>query len=290
MLRRSSKFYSKSLTLFIGILEMVKVGKIAADIAKDLGMPKSHVFYYLKKGREMGYLKQVMRDAFSSVELTQAGKNLLDQYTNNNMSVPICRCENLQFKAVITKMPVIPVDWKKVEMHHWTQYITQIDGIKIKLNTGNPPTLLLLPSPIEGENPNDLIVTLVYVCVNLILELSDKFGLELGKLQPCSRPEWLVYDPVARALCKNNGQITYEGIGKVNASPPRSIGELEFQDPMMLIDYILMPKRVERIEKMIEQSQCDEEYCRGQTHVSVIDPLIPVYCSTYGSLVPLLVL
>jgi hypothetical protein len=36
-----------------------------------------------------------------------------------------------------------------------------------------------------------------------------------------SRGEWLVYDPVAESFCKNSGcgKVTYEGVGKVNASP-----------------------------------------------------------------------
>lgn len=87
----SSKFYSKSLTLLVCILELVKEGTIAADIARCLNMKKPHVSYYITKAKKQGYLKQITRDAFAILELTQAGKNFLDQYTQNNPSIPICR-------------------------------------------------------------------------------------------------------------------------------------------------------------------------------------------------------
>lgn len=85
----SSKFYPKSLTLLVRILELVQQGTIAADIARYLQMKKSHVSYYITKAKSLGYLKQVTRDAFAFNELTQAGKNFLDQYTQNNPINPI---------------------------------------------------------------------------------------------------------------------------------------------------------------------------------------------------------
>ena len=54
-------------------------------------------------------------------------------------------------------------------------------------------------------------------------------------------------------------QVTYDGIGKVNASPPRHIGEFEFHDPRALADYLAMPKRVHNIETMLEKGTPEEE-------------------------------
>ena len=75
----------------------------------------------------------------------------------------------------------------------------------------------------------------------------------VGRLSLSSRAEWLVYDPIAGPFCKHNGQVTYDGIGKVNASKPRNIGEFEFHDPRSLQGYLLMPKRMERMETLLEQ-------------------------------------
>lgn len=252
ILNRSSKFYSNSLTLLVSILELVQERIIAADIARRLKMNKSHVSYYIKKSKECGFIKEITRDTFAVLEVTQPGKNFLDQYYKNNPLTPICRLENIQFIAPITLMPKIPVDWKRVEMHNWIQYNSQVDNVKVRLNLGKTPTLELFPSPVDGDNPNDLIIITVYECVNALTELYTRIGLRVGKLEISSKPEWLVYDPVAKMFCKYHGQITYEGIGKVYVSKPRRIGEIEFHDPRNLIDYLTMPKRVKNIETKLD--------------------------------------
>jgi hypothetical protein len=249
----SSKFYSKSLTLLVPILEMINQGIICSDIAKNLNVSKSHVFYYVTKAKEKNLVKEIFRDTFKSIQLTQAGKNFLDQYDKNRVTVPICRAENIRFKAVIEQMPIIPVDWKKIEMHNWTQYTSQIDNVKVRLNTGHIPTLELLPSPVEGADPFELLVTNVYECYNVLTNLYSKIGLKTGRLELGSRGEWLIYDPIARAFCKHNGQVDYQGIAKVNASRPLNIGELEYYDPRALKDYLLMPYRIKNMEDNVQK-------------------------------------
>lgn len=237
----------------VSILELVQQGLIAAKIATLLQMKKSHISYYITKAKNQGYITQVTRDTFSVLKVTQTGKNLIDQYKHNNPSIPICRLENIQFKARILQMPTIPIDWKKIQMRNWAQYTSQIDNVKVRINMGTNPTLEILPSPVDGDNPNDLIVTTVYECINAILNLYERIGLKVDKLQVSSRPEWLVYDPVAREFCKNNGQVTYDGIGKVNASRPRQIGEIEFNDPRALIEYLNMPTMVKNIQNEVNR-------------------------------------
>jgi hypothetical protein len=53
--------------------------------------------------------------------------------------------------------------------------------------------------------------------------------MHIGILYP--KGEWVVYDPIAKSLSNQFGQIIVDGIGKVNASKPRRIGELEWFDP-----------------------------------------------------------
>jgi predicted transcriptional regulator len=249
----SSKFYRKSLTFIVPILEMINQGIICSNIAKTLNIEKSHVFYYVSKAKENGFVEESMRSSFVEFKLTQAGKNFLDRYYKNNPSNPVCRLENLQLKALITQKPTIPVDWKKIEMRNWTQYSSEIDSVKVRLNIGKIPTLVILPSPVDGDNVYDLIVKTVEECIMAKLELYDRIGLKVGKLQVCSKPEWLVYDPIAKEFCKHNGQTTYQSLGKVNASKPRKIGEFEFYDPRALLDYMLMPHRLKDIETMVKK-------------------------------------
>jgi hypothetical protein len=251
-LNNRSKFYSESLTLMVRILELVQVGLSAADISRTLNMNKSHVSYYVTKAKKLGYIKQIIRDTFAVLAITQPGKNFLDQYNNNDKILPICKAENIQFKAVVTRMPSIPVDWKKIEMRNWVQYTSEVDEVKVRINKGKIPTLELIPSSVEGDDPYDLFVILVSECYNVLNILHDRIGLSTGRLHLSSRGEWLVYDPVAKHFCKHNGQVTYEGIGKVNASRPRHVGEFEFHDPRMLTDYLTMPIRIKNIEDKLD--------------------------------------
>jgi DNA-binding MarR family transcriptional regulator len=256
---KSSKFYSKSLTLLLPLLKLINRGYTATEIAKELNKSKSLLSYYIKKAEKLGYVKESMRDAFKSLELTQAGQNFLDQCEKIEPT-HICRAENIRFKAEVLEMPRVPIDWNRVQMHNWVQYTSKVDNVYIKLNMGEKPTVELLPSPVDGEDPNELLITLVYDCTNVINAIHERFGIKLGRLQSSSRGEWVVYDPIAKNLCQYNGQVTVDGIGKVNASKPRNIGEFEFHDPRALVDYMAMPRRLYNVERKVSdlEAKVDE--------------------------------
>src|SRR5437870_4345331 len=111
-----------------------------SEIAKSLKIEKSHVSYYVARAKRLGYVKEIARDTFKILELTQAGKNFLAMY-HKSSELRICRVENMRFKAPVYKMPTIPVDWDRVEMRNWTQYCNIVDVIKVKINRGINPTI-----------------------------------------------------------------------------------------------------------------------------------------------------
>lgn len=93
-----------------------------------------------------------------------------------------------------------------------------------------------------------MFIIMVYDCT-----LHDRIGIKVGRLQLGSRGQWSVYDPIARAFCKSVGQVSYEGVAKVDASKPGHFGEFEFHDPRALLDYLAMPERVHNIEQDSEK-------------------------------------
>lgn len=293
MAAKTSKFYAKSLIL--PILDCVRQGLIAAEIAKTMCIQPSAVSYYLSRALHSGYIIPVFRDAYKSYELTESGKSFLEQY---ELNVPFTlRAENIRFRANIVRMPTIPVDWKKIDMHNWKQYSSRIDGMHIRLNVAKTSVLEFLPTPKDGDDPFAIFVILVFECVNVILDLYDKIGLRVGPLELGSRGEWLVYDPVARSFCRSNGQVTYSGIGKVNASKPRCIGELEFFDPRALQNYLLMPPRVanidvrtERMETMITTLVQKNNDHLSTTERSYLSAMSMISSSCYCSLKPIIFL
>src|SRR5205807_9176673 len=122
-----------------------------SQIAKFLKIEKSHVSYYIAKAKKRGYVIEIARDTFKILELTQAGKSFLAMY-HKYSEVPICRLENVRFKAPVYKMPTIPGDWGRVEMRNWTQYTFIVDEIRIKLNGGNSPTVEFIPGTIDWDS------------------------------------------------------------------------------------------------------------------------------------------
>jgi DNA-binding MarR family transcriptional regulator len=254
----SSKFYPKSLTLLVSILEMIRDGFIAAEIAITLNQSKSLISYYIHKAEKFGYVKESIRDSFKVIELTQAGKNFLAQYENQDaLHKPICRLENVRFKAPVIKMPAIPTDWEKVQMNNWIQYGSEVDNIRVHLNIGTKPSIEFIPSPVDGEDPYKLHAMVLYDCTQVAKKLEEALGMQIGRLELSSKTEFVYYDPIAKAFCKHNGQLTVDSIGKINASKPRSIGEFEFHDPKALAAYMAMPARLYNIENQMDSLKQD---------------------------------
>jgi hypothetical protein len=252
--------------LIVHILEMVRDQYTQAQIAKILGITKPHVYYYVKKAIIFGYVKEVCRNRIKILEVTQIGKNFLDQYSygygkqyskqSSGMhyydQLPICRAENVRFKAYVYRLPTKSLDWNKVEMNNWSQYNNIVDDIKVHLNNGRAPTIEFIPSPIDGSNPWELFGILYNDCNQVAKKLEMILDMEIGRLELEPGAEWVVYDPLAKLISRYNGQITLDGLGKINASKPLRRGEIEYFDPRFAVDYITMPKRVSNIEKLLE--------------------------------------
>jgi hypothetical protein len=77
--------------------------------------------------------------------------------------------------------------------------------------------------------------------------------MKIGRIEQSSKPEYVAYDPVARAFCKHNGQITIDGTGKINASKPRRTGELEYYDVNRAVEYMTMPRRISDLEQSVKE-------------------------------------
>ncbi len=236
---------------------MISEGLSMTKISRELYIKKSHVSYYIKKAKDRGYVKEVTRDTFKILEITQAGKNFLAMYQDlSAKSTPICRAENIRFKAPVYKMPSSLVDWQKVEMHNWTQYTSNVDCIKVKFNDGKEPNIEFLADPIDGSDPIKLYCTLLLDCEDAAKYLERTLDMRIGRLEVSDKGEWVVYNPLARTIAKYAGRITIPGIGKINASLPDRIGEFEFFDPRAAAQFLDMPRRLERIEQIVKSLEC----------------------------------
>jgi hypothetical protein len=265
-----SKFYRKSLILILPILKMINEGITIADISQSLNKSKSLVSYHVQNLLRLGYLKEDVYDAFKGFALTQAGQNFVDQYEKKQHDIinhPICRLENIRFKADVLEMPNVPVDWEKIEMHNWVQYRSVVDDIRVHINLGQQPTVELIPSPADGQNPNDLLITVIQDCKNVLDDLEGRLGMRFGRLQRGSRPEFAIYNPIAKSISKYNGQVTVRGLGKINASKPRKTGEFEFDDPRAAAEFMAIPavlnsllEEIKELQRLVKQKNTQPDH------------------------------
>lgn len=137
-------------------------------------------------------------------------------------------------------------------MNNWSQHNSIVDNVKVHLNNGKAPSIEFIPSPIDGSNPMELVGILQYDCNEVARKLEQTLDMEIGRLELEHSSEWVVYDPVANTISKQNGQITVDLLGKINASKPFRRGELEYFDPRFAADYLTMPRRISNIEKLLE--------------------------------------
>jgi predicted transcriptional regulator len=263
----SSKFYSRSLTLLVPILELIHGGYTISKISNKINLDKSHVSYYVSKAKRLGYVREIFRDTFKHLELTEAGQNFLAMYQSsaNGLSTPRLRAENIRFKALVYKMPASPSGssiaflsgWNKRQMNHWDQYSIEISGIKVNLNAGKQPTIEFIMPPTAAISSDDTLIAM-YVrleqdCNHVAEQLEGGLGIGIGRLQVSSNGEWVVYDAIARQVTKEIGPVNIKGYAKINASKPGRIGEIEFLNLKDATDYFLMPVRLARVERMVKK-------------------------------------
>jgi predicted transcriptional regulator len=234
------------------MLKMIDEGFTASQIAKKFNLSKQRVSYHVCNLMKRGYVIEMQRDTFKILQVTQAGKNFLAMY-HHLSTIPICRAENIRFKASVYKMPLLPVDWHKVEMHNWNQYSTSVGCVRVILNDADNPTIEFLPAPIDGSDPIKLYCSLLLDCSDVAKNLEQTLDIRIGRLELSSKGEWVVYNPLAKAITDKIGRVTVEGIGKINASLPGRFGEFEFHDPRAAAQFLDMPRCVARLDQEVHK-------------------------------------
>ena len=118
-------------------------------------------------------------------------------------------------------MPSIPVDWPKVEMHNWNQYTAEVVASRLNLMMEENPTIQFLPVRLlTGNDPIRLYCSLLLDCNEVAKHLEQIFDMQIGKLELSSKGEWVIYNPLAKAITNEIGRVTLEGVGKINSSFP----------------------------------------------------------------------
>jgi hypothetical protein len=93
---------------------------------------------------------------------------------------------------------------------------------------GDTPAIEFIPAPIDGDDPYVIYGKLLLACSGVARKLEQTLDMKIGLLERSSRAESVVYSPLAKVITNKIGQVSLEGIGKINASLPNRYGEFEF--------------------------------------------------------------
>ena len=268
----SQNFYDKSFTVIVSILEMIKNVKTTPEICKSLGISKQRLFYYTSKLTKCGYIEMVTRDAFNIWKVTQGGQTFLGQYQSSNNkhnNKPIGRVEHIRFKAAVISLPEpIPSNWKKVNMNNWSEYCFELNDVKIKLNCGLSPTVEFIMPPVDDYegNPQKISCLLQTNCLRVVQQVQDIYNMCIGPIELSSNGEWVVYDPIAKAVSEQCN-VNIHGVAKINSSKPVKRGEFEFPTPYAAASYLnginMIPELLETMKRVLKLIESRDGIAHG---------------------------
>jgi len=236
------------LTLVCNILRLIEAGNYPAKIARLLGKSRQHIHYYCKKLEKLGYLRRTVRDKAVFYELTQAGKNFL-RGSERRLVGRRFRLHSFGLKFPVLREPVRPVVWRKVvRMRNWNKFIGSVCGLTVERTTGH---LIVYADVLEGDDPWQLMFLAWRECCRLAEYLESKFGMKLGvpKLKD-PRPHFAVWDPIAGKFSEYIK--VSDDVADIDRSPPYRTGEIDWHDPSLAKDYLLMPSRLRSLQSSLE--------------------------------------
>jgi predicted transcriptional regulator len=260
--KAKQNFYTKSFTFIARILDMIKEGIPTPEICGTLGISRQLLFYHVSKLLTKGYIKKEARGSFNIYKVTSVGQAFLDKYHRNNKYniKPVGRVEHVRFKAPVIILPEpIPTNWNKAPMHNWMEYWFELNDVKIKLNHGQSPTIEFIMPPVDDYegNPQKIYCILQTQCMHVVQQIENVYNMDIGALELSSNGEWVIYDPVAKAVSEQYN-VNIPGVAKINASRPALYGEFEFTTPYDAAAYLhairLIPELLETMKKVLKLS------------------------------------
>lgn len=248
------RFNTSSVGLrLVPILKMLDAGNYPAKIARMLGMSRHHVAYYIKKMRQAGLIERenVKWPAFYVV--TDKGKKILTRCSGLAPDF-VFRLHRCGFKFPIWVRPAgfEPGNCRRVAKAcgNWTSLIGDEGGVKVEVTTRH---VIVWCESISGGDPDELLLQAKGMADRVAASLCVKYGLRLGEGQLVPKRHVGVYDPVAELLSRRF-EVS-DDVGKIDRS--EGMGEIDWFSAKAAKDYLLMPGRVENLEKQIAALHSD---------------------------------
>jgi len=250
--------FSTVRTRVIPILKRVEVEDYPAKIGRIYGWSRQHVTYYIKKLEKCGLIKRKVRSRAVFYQLTGRGKTFLASCEDVVFGSGVYRLDRCQVRFEIVAEGCLPPDFRRVEMVNWTALLGLEMGVHVRHTTRS---WIVHVETLYGKHPGELFVLAKNLADRVAKSLMMKYGCRLSDGEICRGYELKVDDPVAKLLSPYFCVSTPER--KIDHSPGVSQGELEHLSRDAVVEYLLMPERVKKLEGQVQALHVDLEELTG---------------------------
>jgi hypothetical protein len=151
-------------------------------------------------------------------ELTPYGSKLLTG-SDDVVRLPVL-LEDHAVKFKVLERERVRLDWRKLgEPRNWVKLGVRIGSVRVVLNLGLSPSVVIHPGQMKGFNVDELEMDAARVVERVRLVLEERFGMVLSDVgEPLRKPRFRVYRPECHAWIEA-GTIEADDNRGLDASP-----------------------------------------------------------------------
>jgi len=210
------------------------------ELNSRVKLSKSLLSYHLGNLTEEGLIEKGPSGGFATWNITEAGSKFLAEVSKRLPRKGLISLENARFRYPILKEPSVEVDWKRVQMKNWSEFITKIGRVSVSKRGS---IVAIIVGKTLGTNPWELMFEARDIADEVAIILEARLsGLQLR------RPNFMGYGP-SKAHFELGGDTVAESIfgfmtvrgaaGSVgDTSAPHREGSVGFFDPRKVDAYM----------------------------------------------------
>ncbi len=253
-MKQSKKTTSKSCKLSYSILRYLKHDFLMLyEISGHFKIPKQNARYYLKKLEEKGL---VLRLSQGFYEITDAGKNYLSTYEENN-SKEMIRLENMRFK-----FPILEGIDNIVNKHNWNSKTPLNNGVlkyegkfndwSISVIKSKNSILVVTCPKYHNYNPYRLYYEARRDTEVFAGMIANDYNLKLGDSEEYMKPEFAISSPLAEEILSiTNASQIRTAYGVINQSKGRN-ADIETNYIDLANDIYELPTTIKLLNQKID--------------------------------------
>ena len=200
------------------ILAVLGADGVASEAVRIAKCVKSNVSYWKDRFIKAGALRLKVDGIVKYYELTPYGSKLLTG-SDGELRLPVV-FEDHALKFQVLRRERCRVDWEKLgEPRNWRKLGVLIGFVRVELNLGLEPTVVIHPGQVKGFNVDELEMEAARIVERTRVVLEQKFGMQLSESgTPLHNPRWRIYRPECHEWI-SAGTVEVDGVGALDHSP-----------------------------------------------------------------------